>query len=89
MVTLRPSLPRKVLGILCLLMGPVGAVLPIVPGVVFVALGVFILRDQYLWAARGVEMIRGRWPQMMPAIEEREKRMLDWCRAKFGRFRRG
>lgn len=89
MVTLRPSLPRKLLGIGCLLMGPIGVVLPVVPGVVFVALGVFVLREQYVWAARGVDMIRTRWPQMLPAIEERERRMLDWFRTKFARFRRG
>ncbi len=78
MIELRPSLRRKVLGIGCLCLGPVGMLLPIMPGFIFVGLGTFILRDQYIWAHRGVGMIDRRWPHLMPSIEAREERAMAW-----------
>lgn len=88
MVELRPSLSRKVLGLGSIAIGPIGLLLPILPGFLFVALGVFILRDQYVWAHRGVGMIRNRWPQAIPAIEEREQRALAWFARKTAPLRR-
>lgn len=78
MVVLRPSLTRKLLGFGALFLGVVGLILPIMPGWPFLAVAVWLLRDQYVWAARGVEKIRARWPQAIPAIEERERRALAW-----------
>lgn len=78
MVVLRPSLPRKLLGFGAIFLGLLGLILPIIPGLIFVALALWLLRDQYVWAARGVEKIRNRWPQAIPAIEERERRALAW-----------
>lgn len=78
MIVLRPSLPRKIMGFAALLLGFLGAILPMLPGWVFVALALWLLRDQYVWAARGVEKIRNRWPQAIPAIEERERRVISW-----------
>lgn len=78
MVVLRPSLPRKLLGFGALFLGVIGLILPIMPGWIFMALAVWLLRDQYVWAARGVDKIRTRWPQAIPAIEERERRALAW-----------
>lgn len=88
MVELRPSLSRKVLGLGSIALGPVGLILPIMPGLLFVALGIFILRDQYVWAHRGVGVIRGRWPQAIPAIEAREQRALAWFAQKTAPLRR-
>jgi hypothetical protein len=88
MVVLRPSLSRKVLGLGSIALGPIGLILPIMPGFLFVALGVFILREQYVWAHRGVDMIRRRWPQAIPAIEEREQRALIWFARKTAPIRR-
>jgi uncharacterized membrane protein YbaN (DUF454 family) len=88
MVTLRPSLSRKLLGFGSIALGPVGLILPIMPGFLFIALGVFILRDQYVWAHRGVGVIRHRWPQAIPAIEAREERALAWFARKTAPIRR-
>jgi hypothetical protein len=78
MMILRPSRRRKTLGIGCLVMGPVGLVLPVLPGFLFVGLGVFVLRDQYVWAHRAIGTMERRWPHMMPAIEAREERAMNW-----------
>lgn len=87
MIEYRPCLRRKAIGIGCLALGPVGLVLPILPGVVFVALGTFILRDQYAWAQRSVGMVDRRWPQLMPGIEARERQAMDWGNRKIDRMR--
>ena len=93
MIELRPSRRRKVIGISCLCIGPVGLILPILPGLVFVGLGTFILRDQYIWAHRGVGVIDRRWPHLIPGIEAREERAMAWSDRKIdtmrGWFRRG
>jgi len=78
MIILRPSLRRKMLGFGAIFLGLLGVILPIMPGLPFLALALWLLRDQYVWAARGVEKIRTRWPQAIPAIEERERRAMVW-----------
>lgn len=93
MIELRPSLRRKAIGIGCLSMGPVGLLLPIMPGFLFMGLGVFILRDQYAWAHRGVGVIDRRWPHLIPGIEAREVKAMAWGDRQIERvrgwFRRG
>jgi len=88
MFELRPSLSRKFIGLASIALGLIGLILPIMPGFLFVALGVFILRDQYVWAHRGVGMIRNRWPQAIPAIEDREQRAMAWFARKTAPIRR-
>ena len=68
-------------------MGPVGLLLPILPGFIFVALGTFILRDQYIWADRAIGVLERRWPHMMPAIEAKEEKAFTWIDEKLLRVR--
>ena len=72
MVILRPSLSRKVSGWSLLVLGVLGLVLPFLQGFLFLALGVFVLRDQHIWAARRWSWVQGRWPQHVAKIEEME-----------------
>jgi len=93
MIELRPSRRRKAIGIGFLCLGPVGLILPILPGFIFVGLGTFILRDQYVWAYRGVSVIDRRWPHLILGIEAREERAIAWSDKHIdsvkGVFRRG
>ena len=52
MIILRPSISRKVSGWCLLVLGVLGMVLPFLQGFLFLVLGVFVLRDQHIWAAR-------------------------------------
>jgi hypothetical protein len=78
MMEFRPSIRRKAAGIALLVLGVLGLVLPFLQGFLFLALGMFVLRDQYAWAHRGMEWIRRKWPNVVPAIEEREARLVAW-----------
>ncbi|MFM8613732.1 MAG: PGPGW domain-containing protein [Alphaproteobacteria bacterium] len=76
MVILRPSLPRKIMGWAMLALGVLGLVLPFLQGFLFLAYGVFTLRDQHIWAARRWAWVAGRWPEMVGKLEAMELRML-------------
>ena len=79
----RPSLKRKALGFSLLFLGVLGTVLPILQGFLFLALGLFVLRDQYAWAHSGMEKLRSRWPNQVAGVESLEGRVIGW----FGRQR--
>ncbi len=76
----RPSLKRKVAGLSLLFLGAIGTVLPVLQGFLFIALGLFVLRDQYAWAHRGMDWLRRRWPRQVQGVEATEERMIAWFR---------
>ena len=84
----RPSLARKVSGFCLLVLGVLGLVLPILQGGLFLALGLFVLRDQYAWARRGMEWARRRWPGGMDKVESLEARLIAWGQRQGAKLRR-
>ena len=82
MVILRRSLPRKLMGWSLLTLGVLGLVLPFLQGFLFLAGGLFVLRDQHIWAARRWQWVAGRWPQHVSRIEALEARIV----ARFSRW---
>lgn len=93
MVILRPSKSRKATGWIMLVLGVLGLVLPFLQGFLFLALGVFILRDQHVWAAQRWAWVQDRWPKQVAKVEEAEAslgRRLAGARARVRRlFRLG
>jgi uncharacterized membrane protein YbaN (DUF454 family) len=97
MMEYRPSLPRKVAGWSLLGLGVLGAVLPVLQGALFFALGLFVLRHQYLWAHRGLAWAERRWPHAVARVEGMEARLIASARSRWQRvgawprrrFRRG
>jgi hypothetical protein len=75
MVILRPCIYRKSMGWGLLGLGAVGLVLPFLQGVLFLALGTFVLRDQHVWAARRWGWVAGRWPHHVGKVEAMELSM--------------
>lgn len=67
-------------------LGPLGLILPILPGAVFFGLGVFVLRDQHFWAGRAFGAFAGRWPKMATRIALMEDAAWDRAR-KIGAWR--
>jgi len=89
MMEFRPSMKRKAAGWGMLGLGVLGLVLPFLQGFLFLALGLFILRHQYLWAHRGMGWFSDRWPNAVMQVEGMEARMIlrmqrsvDWLRAR-------
>jgi len=76
MMEYRPSLPRKLAGFALMTLSLLGAILPILPGFIFFALGLFVLRHQYMWAHRGMGWANGRWPETTAKLEAMEGRVL-------------
>lgn len=84
----RPSLTRKLSGFALLGLGAIGMVLPILQGILFIALGLFVLRDQYGWAQEAMGKLRSRWPRQVDRVEAMEGRMIAWGRRQSERVRR-
>ena len=83
----RPSWQRKLAGLGLLVLGVLGLVLPILQGVLFLALGLFVLRDQYGWARRGMARLEARWPKQVARVEALEGRLVAWGRRQTERVR--
>ncbi|WP_217363025.1 PGPGW domain-containing protein [Roseicella sp. DB1501] len=83
-----PSLPRKLAGFGMLGLGLLGMVLPVLQGFLFLALGLFILRDQYDWARAGMTRLRMRFPRQIEGVEAMEARLVGWSRRQGERLRR-
>lgn len=83
-----PSLTRKVSGFALIGLGILGSVLPILQGFLFIALGLFVLRDQYAWARDAMDKLRARWPRQVEGVEAMEGRMIGWFRRQGQRLRR-
>ncbi|WP_043340946.1 PGPGW domain-containing protein [Belnapia moabensis] len=79
---------RKVLGFALLALGVAGVVLPILQGALFLALGLFVLRDQYAWARRWMGKLEARFPSQMARVEAMEARLIGWTRRQGERLRR-
>ncbi|MBX9701402.1 MAG: hypothetical protein K2X74_18355 [Acetobacteraceae bacterium] len=83
-----PSLTRKAAGISLLFIGVLGVILPILHGGIFLALGFFVLRDQYGWARRGMAWMRERQPGLTGRVEAMEARLIAWGERQGTRLRR-
>lgn len=83
-----PSWQRKVAGLGLLGLGFAGLVLPILQGVLFLALGLFVLRDQYPWARRHMAKLESRWPKQVAQVGAMEGRIIGWGQRQGERLRR-
>ena len=57
------------LGWALLVLGVLGLVLPFLQGFLFLALGVYVLRDQHIWAADRWAWVARKWPGAVGAVE--------------------
>lgn len=88
MMEFRPSVRRKAAGFSLLGLGAIGLVLPFLQGFLFLALGLFVLRHQYLWAHRGMAWLEGRWPGAVLKAEDYENRTIGWFQRQSARLKR-
>jgi len=86
MVDLRPSLKRKLAGWGLVSFGVVGVILPFLHGMIFLLLGVFMMRHQYLWAHNAVGPLQRRFPNMMVKMDAMEMKTIAWGRRQLDRL---
>jgi hypothetical protein len=87
MMEFRPSIRRKAAGWSLMGLGMLGLVLPFLQGFLFLALGLFVLRHQYVWAHRGMGWFGERWPDAVTKVEAMEGRIVVRARGAVGRLR--
>jgi hypothetical protein len=68
-------------------LGVIGVILPFLNGTLFLALRMFVMRHQYVWAHRGMGWVAGRWPDMVGKVEAMETRLIARLRDQAGRLR--
>ncbi|MBZ5679241.1 MAG: PGPGW domain-containing protein [Acidobacteriia bacterium] len=59
-------------------LGVVGLFLPVLQGVLFLLVGLFILSSEYVWAHRLLQQVRNRFPTAALRCEEASRKAHDW-----------
>jgi uncharacterized protein len=59
-------------------LGVVGLFLPVLQGVLFLLIGLFILSSEYVWAHRLLQKIKTRFPKLAARLEEASRKSQEW-----------
>ncbi|MGH9556042.1 MAG: PGPGW domain-containing protein [Terriglobales bacterium] len=71
------------------LLGIAGLFLPILQGVLFTLIGLFILSSEYVWAHHLLERLRARFPRLSAAAHQAKERAQQWMAKISGRGSEG
>lgn len=78
---MNPRLKRAgilVLGWACILLGIAGLFLPVLQGVLFLLIGLFILSTEYVWAHKLLHRLRQRFPAVAAQFDKAKVRAEAW-----------
>jgi hypothetical protein len=67
------------------LVGIAGLFLPVLQGVLFILIGLFILSSEYIWAHHLLEKIRLRFPRVASQLDHAKQKGAHWLHRIFGR----
>ena len=73
-----------VLGWGFVLLGIVGLFLPVLQGVLFILIGLFILSSEYIWAHHVLHKVRERFPRVASQFDQAKEKSARWLRRLFG-----
>ena len=73
-----------VLGWGFVLLGIVGLFLPVLQGVLFILIGLFILSSEYVWAHHLLHKLRERFPRVAVHFDHARDRAQRWLHQIFG-----
>jgi uncharacterized membrane protein YbaN (DUF454 family) len=59
-------------------LGVVGLFLPVLQGVLFLLIGLFILSSEYVWAHRLLQKVRNRFPRVAAKFDEASRKAQGW-----------
>ena len=74
-----------VLGWAFVLLGIVGLFLPVLQGVLFILIGLFLLSSEYLWAHQVLRKVRERFPRVASQFDLAKGKSARWLHRVFGR----
>ena len=74
-----------VLGWAFVLLGIVGLFLPVLQGVLFILIGLFILSSEYIWAHHLLQRVRQRFPRVASQFDHAKEKSAHWLRRIFGK----
>lgn len=86
MQTKAKKLAALVLGWGFVALGVIGLFLPVLQGVFFLLIGLFILSSEYVWAHRLLAKIRNRFPTVALRCEKASRNARSWLTRVFRRF---
>src|SRR5690348_14983574 len=66
------------------LLGIAGLFLPVLQGILFILIGLFILSSEYVWAHKLLQKLRQRFPKLADTAEKAQARAAAWMRRVFG-----
>lgn len=67
------------------LVGIAGLFLPVLQGVLFILIGLFILSSEYVWAHHLLQKVRQRFPRVAGQLDRAREKSAHWLRHIFGR----
>lgn len=73
---------RLALGWTCLVLGVVGLFLPVLQGVLFLAIGLMVLAPEQEWARRLLDRLNRRFPAFAAAAKQAKAKAERWLRRK-------
>ncbi len=79
--TVRTPLKRVLVlmvGWVFILLGIVGLFLPILQGILFLLIGLFILSSEYIWAHNLLARLRARYPRLSALAHQAKERAERW-----------
>lgn len=74
-----------VVGWLFILLGIAGLFLPILQGILFLLIGLFILSSEYVWAHNLLQKLRQRFPRLSAQFDAAKQKAEEKMRRWFGR----
>jgi uncharacterized membrane protein YbaN (DUF454 family) len=86
MQTKAKKLAALVLGWSFVALGVIGLFLPVLQGILFLLIGLFILSSEYVWAHRLLAKIRNRFPTVALRGEKASRSARSWLAKVFRRF---
>ena len=72
-----------VVGWAFILLGIAGLFLPVLQGILFLLIGLFILSSEYVWAHKLLHKLKLRFPHMAEHFEHAKQRSEDWMARTF------
>jgi uncharacterized membrane protein YbaN (DUF454 family) len=72
------SICIKLAGWAFILLGLAGLVLPVLQGILFLLVGLYLLSSESPWAARLLHKLRERFPKISGKFDEAKAKALEW-----------